>query len=82
MWIKDKTVKPEVDSLVVIVKQSQDGVTDYDTATFVKTTDGREAFDTFALGLLSFDEIDAYMPFEKYEADEIQAYKSFADQQA
>jgi len=76
MWIKDKTVKPELNSLVVIVKNSDDGVTDYDVATFVKAADGKEVFDSFALGLLALDEVKAYMPFEEYQADEIGAHKS------
>ncbi len=71
MWIKNKSVKPKIDSLVLIAVIQDDDVIDYDVAVFGETADGKEVFDSFACGLLNFDEIEAYMPFEEYDPQKI-----------
>ncbi len=71
MWIKDKNVKPEIGSLVVVPVAIDDGVYEYHIATFGKGLDGGVEVEIFTLWdeigtILTIDEIEAYLPFDEF----------------
>ena len=71
MWIKDKNVKPEIGSLVVIPVAIDDGAYEYHIATFGKGLDGDVEVEIFTLWdelgtILTIDEIEAYLPFDEF----------------
>lgn len=70
MWIKDKSVKPEIDSLVVIAVLIDADVLDYRVALFSNVISSGVEVGMFEvwdeLGtILAIEEIEAYMPFEE-----------------
>lgn len=71
MWIKDKSVKPKIDSLVVIAVLIDADVLDYRVALFSNVVRDDVEVGMFEvwdeLGtILAIEEIEAYMPFEEY----------------
>ena len=72
MWIKDKSVKPEIDSLVVIAVLIDADVFDYRVARFSKVISGGvdvgmfEVWDELGT-ILAIEEIEAYMPLQEYD---------------
>ena len=71
MWIKDKSVKPEIDSLVVIAVLIDADVLDYRVALFSNVVRDDVEVGMFEvwdeLGtILTIEEIEAYTPFEEY----------------
>ena len=75
MWIKDKSVKPEIDSLVVIAVLIDADVLDYRVALFSNVVRDDVEVGMFEvwdeLGtILAIEEIEAYMPFEEYDHQE------------
>ena len=72
MWIKDKSVKPKIDSLVVVVMPLDGDIHDYQVALFQYglNCDGVEE-EVFVLwdrvgSILTIDEIEAYTPLQEY----------------
>ena len=71
MWIKDKNVKPEIGSLVVVPVAIDGGVYDYHIATFETGLDGDVEVEFFTLWdeigtILTIDKIEAYLPFDEF----------------
>lgn len=71
MWIKDKSVKPKIDSLVVIAVLIDADVLDYRVALFSNVVRDDVEVGMFEVwddmgSILGIDEIEAYMPFEEY----------------
>lgn len=71
MWIKDKSVMPEIDSLVVIAVLIDADVLDYRVALFSNVVRDDVEVGMFEVWddigtILGIDEIEAYMPFEEY----------------
>lgn len=71
MWIKDKSVKPKIDSLVVIAVLIDADVLDYRVALFSNVVRDDVEVGMFEvwdeLGtILAIEEIEAYIPFEEY----------------
>lgn len=71
MWIKDKSVKPKIDSLVVIAVLIDADVLDYRVALFSNVVRDDVEVGMFEVWddmgtILGIDEIEAYMPFEEY----------------
>ena len=71
MWIKDKSVKPKIDSLVVIAVLIDADVFDYRVALFSNVISNGidvgmfEVWDELGT-ILAIEEIEAYIPFEEY----------------
>ena len=72
MWIKDKSVKPEIDSLVVVVMPLDGDIHDYQVALFQYGLNcdgvGEEVFVLWDRvgSILTIDEIEAYTPLQEY----------------
>ena len=62
MWIKDKTVKPQPNSLVVIAVRVDSESVDYHTAFFDICASGQDVF------VLAHDEIGQFFKLDEVEA--------------